>query len=186
LKSKKNPKSAKAKKSRIPSGPRKAALTHIDETGRPQMVNVGAKPLTERIARAEGWLKTSGQTLHELEQGRTPKGDPLVVAQIAGIQAAKRTAELIPLCHPLALTHIEVTVEPDASAPGIKVTASARVAGPTGVEMEALTATAVALLTLYDMLKAVDRGMTIEGVRLLEKRGGRSGDWSATPTSSGG
>jgi cyclic pyranopterin phosphate synthase len=185
LKSKKNPKPAKPPKN-TRSGMRKAVLTHVDESGRPQMVNVGGKPLTERIARAEGWLKTSAQTLHLIEKGRTPKGDPLVVARIAGIQAAKRTAELIPLCHPLALTHVEVAVEPDASLPGVRVTAGARVTGATGVEMEALTATVVALLTLYDMLKAVDRGMSIEGVRLLEKRGGRSGDWSATATSSGG
>jgi cyclic pyranopterin phosphate synthase len=141
------------------------------------MVDVGAKAITSRLARAEGLLRMTPETLVRLEQHRTPKGDPLVVARIAGIQAAKRTADLIPLCHPLALTHIDVTIQADASLPGLRVTAEVSVTGTTGVEMEALTATSVALLTLYDMLKAIDRTLTIDGVRLLEKRGGRSGDW---------
>jgi len=146
------------------------------------MVDVSGKAITSRLARAEGFLRMRPETLARLEEGVTPKGDPLVVARIAGIQAAKRTADLIPLCHPLALTHVDVVIEPDVRLPGLHVAASAAVTGSTGVEMEALTATTVALLTLYDMLKAIDRTLTIEGVRLLEKRGGRSGDWRAPTT----
>lgn len=143
------------------------------------MVNVGDKPVSRREAKAAGALRMDRETLARLEAGRTPKGDPLVVAQIAGIQAAKRTADLIPLCHPLALRHVDVRFDIDPALPGVRVTAEASVDGPTGVEMEALTAAAVALLALYDMLKAIDRGMVIEQVALLEKRGGRSGDWVA-------
>jgi cyclic pyranopterin phosphate synthase len=146
------------------------------------MVDVGSKPETERRATAEGRLRMSAEAFAILQQGRTPKGDPLVVAQIAGIQAAKRTAELIPLCHPLALTDVAVDVEPDEGLPGLRARATVRVHGRTGVEMEALTAVSVALLSAYDMLKAVDRAMCIEQVRVTAKSGGRSGDWSAPNT----
>jgi len=144
------------------------------------MVDVGAKPVTERDAVAEGTLRMQRSTLRALEAGRTPKGDALVVARIAAIQAAKRTSDLIPLCHPLPLSRIDVEVAIDPLLPGIRVNARVSVSARTGVEMEALTAVSVALLTAYDMLKAVDRGMTIGDVRLLEKRGGRSGHWKAT------
>ncbi|MBW3552961.1 MAG: cyclic pyranopterin monophosphate synthase MoaC [Gemmatimonadetes bacterium] len=150
-------------------------LTHQDEAGRPRMVDVGEKAETRREAVAEGVIRMAGETLSALEAGRLPKGDPLVVAQVAGIQAAKRTWELIPLCHPLPLTSVELELAADAELPGVRALARARVMGRTGVEMEALTAVSVALLTVYDMLKAVDRNMRIDGVRLLEKSGGRSG-----------
>ena len=143
------------------------------------MVDVGEKAESRREALAEGVIRMAPETLAALEAGRTPKGDPLVVAQLAGVQAAKRTWELIPLCHPLSLSSVEVRLEVDASLPGVRVEARTGVTGRTGVEMEALTAVSVALLTLYDMLKAADRNMRLEGVRLLEKSGGRSGDWSA-------
>ncbi|MGQ0815188.1 MAG: cyclic pyranopterin monophosphate synthase MoaC [Gemmatimonadota bacterium] len=155
-------------------------LTHLDETGRPTMVDVGEKPETERIAEAVGVLVIGTDTLAVLDKGEAPKGDPLVIAQIAGIQAAKRTAELIPLCHQLPLTRVSVRLDIDRSMPGIRVHAEARVVARTGVEMEALTAATVALLTLYDMLKAIDRDMRIEGVRLTRKSGGRSGDFIAS------
>lgn len=142
------------------------------------MVDVGEKPTTRRTAVAEGAVRMAADTLATLEEGRTPKGDPLMVAQLAGIQAAKRTAELIPLCHPLPLTSVDVELMADPGLPGVRAVATARVTGQTGVEMEALTAVSVALLTIYDMLKSADRGMEIHGVRLLEKRGGRSGDWT--------
>jgi cyclic pyranopterin phosphate synthase len=141
------------------------------------MVDVSAKMETERSATAEGVLRTEQRTLDALRAGTTPKGNPLVVAQIAGIQAAKRTAELIPLCHPLFLSSIEVTLEPDDAIPGIRATATVKVRGVTGVEMEALTAVTVALLTAYDMLKAVEKSMRIEQVRLIEKTGGKSGEY---------
>jgi cyclic pyranopterin monophosphate synthase len=156
-------------------------LTHQAEDGRPRMVDVGDKSETGRVAVAEGVLRMAPATFSALRDGRTPKGDPLLVAQIAGIQAAKRTADLIPLCHPLPLTQIDVDVAADASVPGVRVTATARVRGRTGVEMEALTAVAVALLTAYDMVKALDRGLSIEGVRLLSKEGGRGGPWRLDP-----
>ena len=159
-------------------------LTHTDSTGRPAMVDVGEKAETERIAEAEGMLVTAPETIEVLKRGTAPKGDPLVVAQIAGIQAAKRTAELIPLCHQLPLTKVDVRLEIDDALPGIRVHSEARVVGKTGVEMEALTAATVALLTMYDMLKAVDRTMRIEGVRLTRKTGGRSGDWTASQDTS--
>lgn len=149
-------------------------LTHLDETGRPRMVDVGEKPETERIAEATGVLITAAETIDVLERGQPPKGDPLVVAQIAGIQAAKRTSELIPLCHQLPLTRVSVKLDIDRTLPGIRVQTQARVVARTGVEMEALTAAAVALLTLYDMLKAVDRTMRIEGIGLTRKTGGRT------------
>lgn len=156
-------------------------LTHQAEDGRARMVDVGSKADTARVAVAEGVLRMAPATFELLVSGRTPKGDPLLVAQVAGIQAAKRTADLIPLCHPLPLTQADVVVETDASVPGVRVTATTRVLGRTGVEMEALTAVSVALLTVYDMVKAVDRGLEIGSVRLLRKEGGRSGTWQAHP-----
>ena len=156
-------------------------LTHQDATGRARMVDVGSKNETRRTAVAEGLIRMAPATLAALESGRTPKGDPLLVAQLAGIQGAKQTADLIPLCHPLPLTSVDVELAPDPELPGVRAVARTRVTGRTGVEMEALTAVSVALLTVYDMLKAADRGMRIEGIRLLEKSGGRSGDWSADP-----
>src|SRR5262245_10888724 len=158
-----------------------AGLTHYDAQGRPVMVDVAGKSETLREASAEGFLMLSKAAIQALDAGELRKGDPLVVAQLAGIQAAKRTAELIPLCHPLPLSGIDVRAEIDRSACAIRVSASARVVGRTGVEMEALTAVSVALLTAYDMLKAVDRSMRIEGIRLLQKSGGRSGRYSADP-----
>jgi cyclic pyranopterin phosphate synthase len=152
-------------------------LTHLADDGRARMVDVGDKAETHRVSVAEGVLRMGAATLAALQAGQTPKGDPLMVAQVAGIQAAKRTADLIPLCHPLALTQVDVEVEADADVPGVRVRATARLHGRTGVEMEALTAVSVALLTVYDMLKAVDREMVIEGVRVLSKEGGRSGSW---------
>lgn len=138
------------------------------------MVDVGGKADTERVAEAVGVLITAPGTIEALERREAPKGDPLVVAQIAGIQAAKRTSELIPLCHQLPLTRVSVQIDIDKQLPGIRVHAEARVIAKTGVEMEALTAVAVALLTLYDMLKAIDKGMQIEGIRLTRKTGGKS------------
>ena len=143
------------------------------------MVDVGEKPETARVAEAAGELITALETVDLLERGMAPKGDPLVVAQLAGIQAAKRTAELIPLCHQLPLTKVDVKVEIDRTLPGVRVAATAQVVARTGVEMEALTAVSVALLTMYDMLKAVDRGMRIDNVRLTRKSGGRSGEFES-------
>ena len=139
------------------------------------MVNVSAKPVTERIAVAEGRVVMARKTLDIVRKGDAKKGDVLGVARLAGIMAAKRTHELIPLCHPLAISQIEVEATADAKLPGVKITARVKVAGQTGVEMEALTAVSVACLTIYDMVKAVERGMRIEGIRLVEKSGGRSG-----------
>ncbi len=155
------------------------ALTHLDSSGRPAMVDVGGKAETEREAVAEGWLTLSQSAADALTSGRTPKGDPLLVAQIAGIQAAKRTGELIPLCHTLPLSKVDVQLELDPGRPAVRARALVSVSARTGVEMEALTAVSVALLTVYDMLKAVDRGMHIEGIRLLSKKGGRSGTFEA-------
>jgi cyclic pyranopterin phosphate synthase len=146
------------------------------------MVDVGAKPESHRVAVAEGRLRMAAATLDALRANRVPKGDPLLVARIAGIQAAKRTADLIPLCHPLPLTAVSVDLELDAGLPGVRARATAEVFGRTGVEMEALTAVSVALLAAYDMLKALDRDMRIEGIRLILKSGGRSGDWRADTT----
>ncbi|MSR22746.1 MAG: cyclic pyranopterin monophosphate synthase MoaC [Gemmatimonadetes bacterium] len=153
-------------------------LTHVDDQGRPRMVDVTEKAVTDRWAMAEGWIRMSGKTLERLTQAG-PKGDPLRVGELAGIQAAKKTAELIPLCHLLPAVSVGVELTPDPTLPGVHARAVARVQGTTGVEMEALTAVAVALLTVYDMGKAIDRGMKIEGIRLLEKAGGRSGVWKA-------
>lgn len=154
-------------------------LTHIGASGEAHMVDVSAKDVTHRVAVAEGCVVMKPETLALILAGDAKKGDVLGVARIAGIMAAKRTHELIPLCHPLALTKVTVDLVPDESLPGIRVTALTKVAGQTGVEMEALTAVSVACLTVYDMAKAVDRFMRIEGVRLLEKTGGKSGDWKA-------
>jgi len=143
------------------------------------MVDVSAKAATEREAVAEGRVVMQPKTLAIVRKGNAKKGDVLAAARIAGIQAAKRTHELIPLCHPLALSQIEVAIAPDARLPGVIVTARVKVSGKTGVEMEALTAVSVACLTVYDMVKAVERGMRIEGIRLIEKRGGRSGHYRA-------
>jgi cyclic pyranopterin phosphate synthase len=152
-------------------------LSHIDEEGRARMVDVGAKTESHRTARAEGSIRMRADTLAAVERSTISKGDVLAAARIAGIMAAKKTAELIPLCHPLALTDAGVEFESDHELPGLRVTGWASSQGRTGVEMEALTAVAVALLTVYDMAKAMDRGMEISGVRLIEKRGGKSGDW---------
>ena len=152
-------------------------LTHVDAEGRARMVDVGEKPETARTASAEGFIRMTVETLDAIEQNALSKGDALATARIAGIMAAKRTAELIPLCHPIALTDFGVDLEADRSLPGLRVTAWASTRGRTGVEMEALAAVTVALLTIYDMAKALDRGMEISGVRVTEKRGGRSGDW---------
>ena len=146
------------------------------------MVDVGDKPETERVAVAAGELRMQRATFEALRAGRTPKGDPLIVAQIAGIQGAKRTSDLIPLCHPLPLTQVDVELDADGELPGIRARATARVRGRTGVEMEALTAVSVALLAAYDMLKALDRGMEIQRVRVISKEGGRSGVWNAEPS----
>jgi cyclic pyranopterin phosphate synthase len=152
-------------------------LTHLGKTGEARMVDVSAKPATERIAVAEGRVVMTSATLDLVLSGDAKKGDVLGTARIAGIQAAKRTHELIPLCHPLMITKVEVALEPDRKLPGIVVRATVKVTGQTGVEMEALTAVSVACLTIYDMVKAVERGMRIEGIRLLEKSGGASGKW---------
>jgi cyclic pyranopterin phosphate synthase len=149
--------------------------THLDESGAASMVDVGAKPATPRRAVAAGRITMSPETLEAIRSGNAPKGDVLSTARIAGIMAAKRTADLIPLCHPLALTKVGVDFAWEED--GIAVTAIAQTTGQTGVEMEALTAASVALLTLYDMAKALDRAMVLGDIRLLEKSGGRSGDW---------
>ncbi|WP_421838559.1 cyclic pyranopterin monophosphate synthase MoaC [Novosphingobium sp.] len=152
-------------------------LTHLDSQGRARMVDVGGKAQTQRVAVALGRIRMNAATLAALRDGTTPKGDVLAVARIAGIMAAKRTAELIPLCHPLALD--AVSVEFAFVEDGVEARATASLTGRTGVEMEALTAVSVALLTVYDMAKAIDKAMVIDGVRLIEKRGGKSGDWRA-------
>jgi cyclic pyranopterin phosphate synthase len=151
-------------------------LSHLDASGRVRMVDVGAKPETERLAIAAGEVVMKKATLDLIREGAIQKGDVLTVAQIAGITAAKRTAELIPLAHPLPLTHVEVNLTLDDALPGVVIHASARTTGKTGVEMEALTAVAVAALTVYDMAKAVEKTMKIQNIRLVEKHGGRSGD----------
>ncbi len=151
-------------------------LTHIDDSGQARMVNVGAKPDTERMALAGGEVHLRPQTVELIRQGGMKKGDVLSVARIAGIMGAKRTSELVPLCHPIALTQVEVNLELSDDLPGIKITATARTVGKTGVEMEALTAVTVAALTIYDMVKAVEKTAIIQNVRLIEKHGGRSGD----------
>lgn len=153
------------------------SLSHLDESGRARMVDVSDKPLTDRTASAEGAVRMSRAAFEEVQAQAVAKGDVLAVAQVAGIMAAKRTGELIPLCHPIGLDAIDVQLQLDPALPGVRVAATARVVGRTGVEMEALTAVAVACLTVYDMVKAVDRAMVIEEVRLMSKTGGTRGDW---------
>ena len=154
-------------------------LTHLDDAGAAHMVDVGDKAITSREAVCEGRVVMAAETLKLIRDGLAKKGDVIATARIAGIMAAKKTHELIPLCHPLLLTKVSVDITPDDSLPGLYVRALARVSGQTGVEMEALTAVSVACLTIYDMAKAVDRFMRIEGIRLLEKSGGKSGTWRA-------
>ena len=154
-------------------------LTHVGRSGAAYMVDVSAKAATERVAVAEGRVIMARETLDLVRRGDAKKGDVLGAARIAGIMAAKRTHELIPLCHPLLLSKVELEIEPDGSLPGVVVRATVKAAGQTGVEMEALTAVSVACLTVYDMAKSVERGMRIEGIRLVEKRGGKSGPYRA-------
>src|SRR6187399_2199577 len=156
-----------------------AALTHIDAAGEARMVDVSAKRATERTAVAEGRVIMGKATLELIVSGNAKKGDVLGTARIAGIMAAKRTADLIPLCHPLALSKVTLDITPDGKLPGCIVRATVKVSGPTGVEMEALTAVSVACLTIYDMIKAVERGVRIEGIHLVEKKGGKSGHYRA-------
>jgi cyclic pyranopterin monophosphate synthase len=158
-------------------------LTHLDEHGTARMVDVGAKPVTARRAVARALVRMSPETAARVLAGDAPKGDVLGTARIAGIQAAKRTGELIPLCHPLPLDHVGVDAEVDATAGTVTLTAEARVTARTGVEMEALTAAAVAALTVYDMVKGIERGVEIASVALVEKSGGRSGRWRRDPSS---
>jgi cyclic pyranopterin monophosphate synthase len=152
-------------------------LSHVDEAGRARMVDVGDKPITVRTAVAEGTIRMSPEAYRLVVDQALAKGDVRAVSEVAGTLAAKRTAELIPLCHPLGLDHVEVEATLDETLPGVRVRATAKAVGRTGVEMEALTAVSVALLTVYDMVKAADRGTEIERVRLLEKTGGTRGDW---------
>jgi cyclic pyranopterin phosphate synthase len=154
-------------------------LSHIDDAGRARMVDVTAKDETLRVAVAKGRVVMRPETLRLLLRGEIAKGNVLTTAQVAGTMAAKKTSELIPMCHPLLLTGIDVELTPDEAASAVEITATVRTTGKTGVEMEALTAVSVAALTVYDMCKAVDRGMRVDGVRLVSKTGGKSGDWSA-------
>jgi cyclic pyranopterin monophosphate synthase len=155
-----------------------AELTHLDEEGAARMVDVGAKPDSERVAVAEARVRMSPETAAAVERGDAPKGDVIGTARIAGIQAAKRTAELIPLAHPIPLTFVDVRAEIDAAAGLVTLAAEARTVGKTGVELEAMTACSVAALTVYDMVKGVERGVEVERVALIAKSGGRSGDWA--------
>ena len=157
------------------SGATEGGLTHVGPDGAARMVDVGAKPATRREARAGGTIRMSGEALQAIRANAVAKGDVLAVARVAGIMAAKRTAELVPLCHPLALSAVEVELAPDDAVPGIRATATVRCTGPTGVEMEALTAVSVSLLTVYDMVKALDPGMEIGYISVLSKNGGTSG-----------
>jgi cyclic pyranopterin phosphate synthase len=154
-------------------------LTHFDAKGKARMVDVSAKPATERVATATGRVLVAKSTMALIRKGGVKKGDVLSVARLAGIMGAKRTPDLIPLCHPLALSSVSVDLALDPAASAIDIVATVKTTGPTGVEMEALTAVSVAALTIYDMVKAVDKAMIIDGVRLVSKRGGRSGDYSA-------
>ena len=169
---------AKARTARSAKAPARS-LSHVNRAGEARMVDVGTKPPTARFARAEGRIRMSAAALRAIRSNSVQKGDVLGVARIAGIQAAKRTAELIPLCHPLPLTDVQVVLTIDSKLPGIRVETSVRTVAQTGVEMEALTAASVALLAVYDMAKSVDKGMVIGRVRLLEKTGGKSGAWHA-------
>lgn len=155
------------------------ALTHFDDKGAAQMVDVSEKPVTSRVAVAEAWVKMAPDTFDIITEGRAKKGDVIGVARLAGIMGAKRTADLIPLCHPLPITKVSVDLEPDATLPGLRITATVKTTGQTGVEMEALTAASTAALTVYDMAKAVDRAMEIGGLRVVLKDGGKSGRYEA-------
>jgi cyclic pyranopterin phosphate synthase len=157
-------------------------LSHVDSSGRARMVDVGPKDPTDRTALAEGLIRMSPEALEAVERQKGPKGDVLRTAELAGLTAAKRTWELVPLCHQIALTSVEVTAEADASIPGVRVRGRARAHARTGVEMEALTAVSVALLTVYDMVKAMGHDLEINEVRLLEKTGGKSGNWRRKPS----
>lgn len=169
------------------AGPKDSStLTHIDAKGEARMVDVSAKPATERLAVAEGHVVMTPSTLDLIVSGNAKKGDVLGTARIAGIMAAKRTSDLIPLCHPLALSKVTLDITPDRQLPGCRVEAAVKVTGPTGVEMEALTAVTVACLTIYDMVKAVERGVHIEGIRLLEKKGGKSGHYKSDQAATSG
>lgn len=155
----------------------KAELSHVDARGKARMVDVGDKDITERIAVAEGQVRMLPATLELIKANALKKGDALTVAQVAGVQGAKRTSELIPFCHPLSLDHIAIEFEIQDELPGVKIRATAKTRGKTGVEMEALTAVSVAALTVYDMAKAAEKGMHIENVHLVKKTGGKSGEW---------
>jgi cyclic pyranopterin phosphate synthase len=176
MKSKAKPKASIGK---IAPPPAASPLTHIDQRGEARMVDVSDKGATERIAVAEGHVLMRKETLDLVLEGNAMKGDVLGAARLAGIMAAKRTHGLIPLCHPLPLTKVEIEINPEHALPGFVVQATVKVVAKTGVEMEALTAVSIACLTIYDMVKAVERGMHIEGIRLLQKSGGKSGDWRA-------
>ncbi|WP_173931734.1 cyclic pyranopterin monophosphate synthase MoaC [Chelativorans sp. Marseille-P2723] len=167
------------------AGKRESGLTHLRSDGRAEMVDVGAKADSHRTATARGCVVMAMETLKAIVSNNAKKGDVIAVARLAGIMAAKKTYDLIPLCHPLALNKVSVEIEPDEGLPGLRVEATARVTGKTGVEMEALTAVSVACLTIYDMAKALDRGMSITGVHLVEKKGGKSGTWRADEKSNG-
>jgi cyclic pyranopterin phosphate synthase len=156
-----------------------SGLTHFDGQGHAHMVDVSDKPVTDRIAVARGQVRKTAQTLALITEGRAKKGDVLAVARLAGIMGAKKTADLIPLCHPLPITKVALDLTPDASLPGVRIEATVKTSGQTGVEMEALTAVTVAALTVYDMLKAAEKGMVIEGVSLILKDGGKSGRYEA-------
>jgi len=163
----------------VPSGDEPKPLTHVGAEGEARMVDVSDKHATSRVAIAEGRVRMTAATLAAILAGDAKKGDVIGAARIAGILAAKKTADLIPLCHPLSLSKVSIDIAPDDALPGLNVRAEAKCVGPTGVEMEALTAVSLACLTIYDMAKAIDRGMSIEGLRLVEKRGGKSGEWRA-------
>jgi cyclic pyranopterin phosphate synthase len=152
-------------------------MTHFDSSGRARMVDITDKPITERMAKARGVIRMKRETLEAIRDGATKKGDVIAVARIAGIMAAKRTSELVPLCHPIPLTDIDLTIELDESLPGARVTASAKTAAQTGVEMEAVVATSVTLITIFDMVKGLDRDLLIGEITITEKHGGKSGDW---------
>jgi cyclic pyranopterin phosphate synthase len=152
-------------------------MTHFDATGRARMVDISDKPVTARMAKAHGVIKMKRETLEAIRSGSTRKGDVIAVARVAGIMAAKRTAELIPLCHPIPLTDVDLTIELDDALPGAQVTASAKTAAQTGVEMEAIVAASVTLLTIFDMVKGLDRDMVIGEITVTEKHGGKSGSW---------
>lgn len=152
-------------------------MTHFDSTGRARMVDITGKPVTERMAKARGVIRMKRETLDAIRDGATKKGDVIAVARIAGIMAAKRTSELVPLCHPIPLSDVDLTIELDESLPGARVTASAKTAAQTGVEMEAVVAATVTLITIFDMVKGMDRDLVIGEITVTEKHGGKSGDW---------